>query len=84
MPTQPAPATERSAAANPLSRREREVAVLLAEGLSNRQIAERLVIAEKTAALHVEHILAKLGLRSRWQAADWARRQPELATMSIP
>ena len=76
--------TERAAAANPLSRREREVAVLLAEGLSNRQIAERLVIAEKTAALHVEHILAKLGLRSRWQAADWARRQPELATMSIP
>jgi len=72
------------AAPNPLSRREREVAALLAEGLSNRQIAERLVIAEKTAALHVEHILAKLGLHSRWQAADWVRQQPELDAMSIP
>ena len=71
---QPAPAPSAAAAANPLSRREREVAVLLAEGLSNRQIAERLVIAEKTAALHVEHILAKLGLHSRWQAADWVRQ----------
>ncbi|HEY1297915.1 MAG TPA: tetratricopeptide repeat protein, partial [Chloroflexota bacterium] len=69
---------------NPLSRREREVAALLAEGFSNRQIAERLVIAEKTAALHVEHILAKLGVRSRWQAADWVRRQRELNAMSIP
>jgi ATP/maltotriose-dependent transcriptional regulator MalT len=76
----PAANAEAVVAPNPLSRREREVAVLLAEGLSNRQIAERLVIAEKTAALHVEHILAKLGLRSRWQAADWARRQ----SMSIP
>jgi predicted ATPase/DNA-binding CsgD family transcriptional regulator len=72
------------AAPNPLTRREREVAVLLAEGLSNRQIAERLVIAEKTAALHVEHILAKLGLHSRWQAADWTRWQPWLETMAIP
>jgi two-component system response regulator DesR len=69
---------------DPLTRREREVAVLLAEGLSNRQIAERLVIAEKTAALHVEHILAKLGLHSRWQAADWVRRQPEREAMGTP
>jgi ATP/maltotriose-dependent transcriptional regulator MalT len=73
-----------AAVVNPLSRREREVVALLAEGLSNRQIAERLVIAEKTAALHVEHILAKLNLHSRWQAADWVRQQSELGAMSIP
>jgi non-specific serine/threonine protein kinase len=70
---EPDRSSDQYAAPNPLSPREREVAALLAEGLSNRQIAERLVIAEKTAALHVEHILAKLGLHSRWQVADWAR-----------
>jgi len=72
------------AAPAPLTPRESQVALLLAEGLSNRQIAERLVIAEKTAALHVEHILGKLGLHSRWQAADWARQHAELMGTSIP
>ncbi|MFC6934312.1 LuxR C-terminal-related transcriptional regulator [Actinomadura yumaensis] len=47
------------------------MAALVAEGLSNREIAERLVIAKRTADSHVEHILAKLGFRSRTQIAAW-------------
>lgn len=52
--------------------REREVAELVARGLSNRQIAEALVITERTAESHVQHILDKLGLTSRSQIAAWA------------
>ena len=52
-----------------LTRRERQVAVLVAQHLSNRQIAERLVISERTAENHVQRILDKLGLRSRQQLA---------------
>jgi CRP-like cAMP-binding protein len=57
---------------SPLSPREREVAVLIAQGLTNREIAAGLVVTERTAATHVEHILNKLGLRSRAQVAVWA------------
>lgn len=57
-----------------LTPRERQVAELLAAGLSNRAIAERLVISPRTAEAHVEHILAKLGLTSRNQVAAWAAR----------
>jgi non-specific serine/threonine protein kinase len=53
-----------------LSPREREVAVLLAHGHTNRQIAEALVISQRTATVHVQHILAKLDVRSRWQVAE--------------
>ena len=59
---------------NELSGRELEVAVLLADGLTNAQIAERLFIARKTAAVHVSNILAKLGMRSRTEIAAWAIR----------
>ena len=55
-----------------LSRRELEVATLVAEGLTNRQIAERLVISERTAQNHVQHILTKLGFRTRSQIAAWS------------
>src|SRR5438132_5462536 len=54
-----------------LSRREREVAALVAQGLSNRDIAERLFISERTAEGHVEQICNKLGFRSRAQVAAW-------------
>jgi predicted ATPase/DNA-binding CsgD family transcriptional regulator len=55
-----------------LTRREWEVAALLARGLSNRQIGEALVVAERTVEMHVSNILAKLGLASRAQVALWA------------
>jgi DNA-binding NarL/FixJ family response regulator len=54
------------------SRREREVIVLIAQGCTNREIADRLVISERTAEKHVQNILNRLGLRSRTQAAAWA------------
>ena len=59
-------------AAHQLSQRELEVAALVARALTNRQIAEALVIAEGTVANHVKHILAKLALDSRVQIAAWA------------
>jgi DNA-binding NarL/FixJ family response regulator len=58
-----------------LTPREREVLALVAEGASNRQIAQRLVVSERTARTHVSAILAKLGVMSRTQAALWAVRQ---------
>ena len=55
-----------------LTTRERQVAVLLARGLSNPQIAAELVISARTAQRHVENILGKLGFGSRAQVAAWA------------
>ncbi|WP_164903885.1 ATP-binding protein [Nonomuraea polychroma] len=57
-----------------LSARELEVLALVAEGLSNRQIAERLFISARTSGVHVSNILAKLGATSRVEAAALARR----------
>ena len=54
-----------------LTRREREVAGLIGRGLTNRQIAERLVITQRTVAAHIEHILEKLEFRSRLQIGLW-------------
>lgn len=58
----------------PLTAREFEVARLVAGGATNREIAERLVIAPKTASAHVEHILAKLGVNRRAEIAAWVAR----------
>ena len=58
----------------PLTRRETEVLSLLARGLANKQIARELSIAEKTVKTHVSHILGKLGLADRTQAALYAVR----------
>jgi DNA-binding CsgD family transcriptional regulator len=55
-----------------LSRREREVVRLLARGLSNRELADALVVSQLTAASHVRNILRKLGLDRRGQVAAWA------------
>jgi DNA-binding NarL/FixJ family response regulator len=57
-----------------LSARERDVLELLAEGLRNREIAERLVIGEATVKTHVRHVLEKLRFRNRAEAAAFAAR----------
>ena len=59
-----------------LTAREREIASLVAAGLSNRAVADRLVISERTAQNHVQHILGKLGFANRAQIAVWASRRP--------
>ena len=58
----------------PLTPREHEIVMLIAQGLSNREIADELVISPVTAARHVANILAKLGFSSRTQVASWATR----------
>jgi non-specific serine/threonine protein kinase len=65
----------------PLTRRERQVADLVAQGLSNKQISTRLVISQRTAESHVENILTKLGFTSRAQIAAWhtAKQEPQAA-----
>ncbi|MEV4065656.1 ATP-binding protein [Nonomuraea dietziae] len=60
---------------SPLTRREMEIARLVAQGMSNKAIAAALVIAQRTAEGHVEHILVKLGFTSRVQIAAWVSRQ---------
>lgn len=62
-----------------LTKRERQIADQIAEGLTNRAIADKLVISIRTVQGHVDHILAKLGFTSRTQVAAWvARRTPEV------
>ena len=55
-----------------MTRREREVAALLAVGMTNRQVAAALVLAEGTAENYVQRILGKLGFNNRAQVAVWA------------
>ena len=64
------PAT--AAAGSPLSPRELEVARLVAQGMTNKQIGQALYVSERTAENHVQHILTKLGLRNRSQIAAWS------------
>jgi DNA-binding NarL/FixJ family response regulator len=72
-PGGPAPGTAAGGGAEVLTPREREVAGLIAAGCrSNRQLAARLTVTPATAGVHVQHILEKLGLHSRWQIADRA------------
>jgi ATP/maltotriose-dependent transcriptional regulator MalT len=68
-------APARESASDVLTAREREIASLMADGLSNRGIASKLVISEGTVDVHVKHILSKLGFRSRTQVAGWVARQ---------
>lgn len=63
------------AGAGPLTRREWQVAGLVAAGKTNREIAEELYLSERTAQNHVQHVLTKLGLSNRSQIAAWVTRQ---------
>ena len=56
-------------------RSDRAVTRLLAQGYTDREIATTLAISVRTAGVHVQRAIAKLGVRSRWQVGDWARDQ---------
>ncbi|MGH9268759.1 MAG: LuxR C-terminal-related transcriptional regulator [Acidimicrobiales bacterium] len=64
-----------------LSRREREVAALLVEGLDTLGIAERLIVSRHTARTHVQNVLTKLGVHSRFEAADLVTRHDLLGRL---
>lgn len=64
-------AQHRRGRSSPLSVRETELAGLIADGLSNRQIAQRLFLSERTVETHVRNILTKLGFDRRSQVASW-------------
>lgn len=69
--TSPARRIQARRAESVLTRREEQVAELVAAGMTNREIAAKLVISQRTAQGHVEHILQKLGFTSRSQIAAW-------------
>jgi DNA-binding NarL/FixJ family response regulator len=71
-------------AVDSLTAREREVVLLIADGETNRQIAARLGVSERTARTHVSNILTKLGLASRTQAAMWAVNHGLVPTQRSP
>jgi non-specific serine/threonine protein kinase len=62
-------------APTPLTRREQQVAELVARGASNKEIADALVISQRTAETHIEHMLTKLGFTSRLQIMAWFHEQ---------
>jgi non-specific serine/threonine protein kinase len=72
MAVQPGPGRPADAGVEQLTPREREVVSLIAQGRTSREIAELLVISDKTADVHADHVRAKLGLRSRAEIAAWA------------
>ena len=68
----------------PLTKREEEVLKLMATGLTNREIGGVLFISEGTVKTHVEHIIGKLGVSDRVQAAVWAARQGLVSESDLP
>jgi DNA-binding NarL/FixJ family response regulator len=68
-PVPPAPDRPSAYASSALTRREKEIATLVAQGLTNRQIAKELVVSERTVDKHVTNLLKKLNLHSRGQVA---------------
>ena len=70
-----APVAEPAPEPVPLSARELEVAALVADGLGNRAIAERLFLSPRTVEKHVEHVMDKLALGSRAEIAAWHARR---------
>ena len=67
-------ATKEASPGADLTQREREVLALLADGKTNREIAQQLIISESTARLHVSNILSKLGASNRTEAASLAHQ----------
>lgn len=67
----PSAAARQTSADEVLTAREVRVAELISEGLTNRQVATRLVISLRTAETHVDHVLTKLGFTSRTRIAAW-------------
>lgn len=74
-PPIPRPRPAAGSEVSTLTRREMEIAGLIARGLSNRAIADELVISQATVARHVANMLTKLGFNSRAQVAAWMARQ---------
>jgi len=76
--SRPAPPAGAQADAGPgrLTRREQDVAALVARGQSNSQIAATLVISARTVEKHVQHIMDKLGVNTRAQIAAWSAARP--------
>ena len=68
----------------PLTKREEEVLKLMATGLTNREMSGVLFISEGTVKTHVEHIIGKLGVSDRVQAAVWAARQGLVSEADLP
>jgi predicted ATPase/DNA-binding CsgD family transcriptional regulator/DNA-binding XRE family transcriptional regulator len=75
-------ASRPNSVADGLTRREREVARLVASGATTREIADRLVISRNTARVHIERILNKLDLHSRAQLVLWARQRADFADIA--
>jgi DNA-binding NarL/FixJ family response regulator len=71
-PARPTPRRAAKDAFDGLTQREREVAALIAEDRSNREIAEALIVGERTVETHISNILSKLGFTSRRRIAAWA------------
>ncbi|MGW4478955.1 ATP-binding protein [Rhodococcus triatomae] len=80
---QQAPATPATEVVT-LTRREQQVADLVAQGLTNKAIAAKLVISQRTAQGHVEHVLSKLGFNSRAQIAAWVVEQQAQVPPTAP
>ncbi len=82
-PTDPCTTARNAKTRSPLSTREAEIARIVADGLTNKQIASRLFLSERTVDSHVRNILNKLGSSSRAQIASWVTaRDNELGAIS--
>jgi DNA-binding NarL/FixJ family response regulator len=74
--------TDQPLTSDPLTAREGEVAAMVAQGMSNRQIAQELFLSERTIEVHVSKILRKLELASRTEIASWTTEQRLIAPNS--
>jgi non-specific serine/threonine protein kinase len=75
----PESAAESATVRSRLTRREQEVTALVARGLTNRQVAEQLLVAPRTIETHLEHIFSKLGVQTRTELVAWAVRADVVA-----